>query len=208
MPEMTDDELDRLLRVAGSSLTPRTAALEEDLTGLIAATKSKAARGVVRRPMRLAAAGAVGLVLLGGTAAAATGLWEPWATTPDGVFTYVLPSGIECEERVGDITAENPGVRAAVHEIFAEMDVVAAADVEEWRQRLESDPAYVDLAQQWVDEGTSDLRTVEDMIAQGAVSRAVMEVVDAELQERGFDPEAPENMASIRGQAMCSGGEK
>jgi hypothetical protein len=99
-------------------------------------------------------------------------------------------------------------VRAAVHEIFAEMDVVAAADIDKWRQRLESDPAYVDIAQQWVDEGTADLRTVEDMIAQGAVSGAVMEVVDAELQERGFDPEAPENMASMRGQAMCGEGEK
>jgi hypothetical protein len=208
MPEMTDDELDRVLWVAGKTLTPRTTALEAELTGLVVATRSRAARGAARRPMRFAAAGALGLVLLGGTAAAASGLWAPWATTPDGVFVYVLPSGIECEERVGDITAESPQVRAAVHEIFAEMDVVAAADIDKWRQRLESDPAYVDVAQQWADEGASGLRTVEDMIAQGAVSRAVMEVVDTELQERGFDPEAPENMASIRGQAMCGEGEK
>jgi hypothetical protein len=208
MPEITDDELDRVLQAAGTSLTPRTAVLEEELTGLAVATESKAARGVARRPVRLAAAGALGLVLLGGTAAAASGLWAPWATTPDGVFTYVLPSGIQCEERVGDITAENPRVRAAVHEIFAGMDVVAAADVDKWRQRLERDPAYVDVAQQWVDEGTSDLHTVEDMIAQGAVSQAVMEVVDAELHERGFDPEAPENMTSIRGQWICGEGEK
>lgn len=208
MPETTGDELDRVLRAAGMSLTPRTAALDDELTELTVATRLRAARSVVRRPLRLAAAGALGLVLLGGTAAAASGLWEPWATTPDGVFTYVLPSGIECEERVGDITAENPQVRAAVHEIFTEMDVVAAADIDKWRQRLESDPAYVDLAQQWMDEGTSDPRTVEDMIAQGAVSRAVMEVVDAELQERGFNPDAPENAASIRGQAMCGEDEK
>lgn len=199
-----DDDLDRALQVAGELIAPRTPELEWELARLSVATRTRGRRTRSHRVGAIAAAGGVALLLAGGAAAAATGLWRPWAETPDGTFTYVLPSGIECEERVGEITAENPEVRAAIQSIFRDTDVVAAADPAQWERRLEAQPDVTETARSWIESGRTTLPTVDDVIAQMAMSRAVNDVVITELEERGFDPERPDNMIASSGQAICT----
>lgn len=199
-----DDDLDRALHVAGELIAPRTPELEWELARLSVATRERRRRARSHRVGVIAAAGGVALLLAGGAAAAATGLWQPWAETPDGTFTYVLPSGIECEERVGEITAENPQVREAIQSIFRDTDVVEEADPAQWERRLQGQPEVVELARTRIESGRTTLPTVDDVIAQMAVSRAVNDVIMTELEERGFDPERPENMIASRGQAICT----
>lgn len=204
MPDLNDDALDRALDAAGAVMVSRTPELESMLDELVLSTQRRARRRRVGRRGAIVAAGALSLVLVGGTAAA-SGVWAPWAESPDGTFTYMLPSGSVCEERVGDFHADNPAVQVEVQRIFADIDVVSVADVESWRERLSTDPAYAAVAQQWIDSGESQVDTIEDAIAMSATSNAVMEVVQAELTERGFSPAHPENMVSVRGQSVCDG---
>ncbi|WP_435746944.1 hypothetical protein [Microbacterium sp. PMB16] len=205
--EHGDERADRALRAAGALIAPRSPELEHELARLTVATRSAGRSQRYRRPGLVAAAGGLALLFAGGAvAAAATGLWHPWAEEPDGTFRYTLPSGVSCEERVGDIRAENPEVQTAIQEIFRSVDVVAAADIEGAERRLRSEPEAIAIAEGWIDAGRTELATTDDVLAQMATSHAVSDVVMAELDERGFDPDAPENMISVRGQAICDGG--
>lgn len=204
MPDLNDDALDRALDAAGAVMVSRTPELESMLDELVLSTQRRARRRRVGRKGSIVAAGALSLVLVGG-AAAASGVWAPWAEHPDGTFTYVLPSGLVCEERVGDFHADNPAVQVEVQRIFADIDVVSVADVESWRERLTKNPEYAAVVQEWIDSGDSQVSTIEDAIAMSATSNAVMEVVQAELADRGFSPAHPDNMISVSGQSLCDG---
>ena len=202
-----DDRGDRALAAAGALIAPRSPELERELVRLTARTKSAARSRGRRRSGVVATTGTLVLLFAGGAAAAAaTGLWHPWAEEPDGTFQYTLPSGATCEERVGDIHAGNPDVRSAIQEIFRSTDVVARADVGTFEERLRGDDGAVALAERWIETGSTTLTSTDDVLTQMATSRAVIDVVMIELDERGFDPEEPENMISVRGQAICDGG--
>lgn len=206
MSGIGDDHLDRALRRAGDLIAPRTPELEHELAALSVATRSRTRSRAPKHIGTIAAAGGVALLLAGGAAAAATGVWRPWAETPDGAFTYVLPSGIECEERVGVVEADGPDVRAALQSIFETVDVVAVAesDVPAWERRLRADDGALDLARTWVETGRTSLPTVDDVIAQMAYSRAVQDVISRELEDRGLDPDESRNGIASRGQAVCT----
>jgi hypothetical protein len=159
-----------------------------------------------RKAWRVGAVSGVSLlaVLGAGAAAVAAGLWAPWATVPDGSFSYTLPSGVICEERVGDISVENPDVRRALQDIFATTDVMGEADINGWNDRLKAEESALEYAQEVVvaDESPGTT-TVADVIYAMAVSRAVMEHVDTELAARGIDTTQDNNMMSLQGQALC-----
>lgn len=206
MPRGYDERMDRALEAAGDLIAPRSSELEMELARLTVSTRS-AATERRRRSATVIAAGGLAVLFAGGAAAAAAaGLWNPWAEDPDGVFHYSLPSGATCEERVGDISVANPDVRTAIQEIFRTTDVVARADVGAFTARLRDDDGAVALAERWIDTGSTTLTSTEDVLAQMATSRAVLDVVMIELEKRGFDPEEPENLLSARGQAICDGG--
>lgn len=206
MSQAGDDRVDGALGAAGALIAPRSPELEQEIARLTVGTMS-AARSRPRRSAAIIVAGSLAVLFAGGAAAAAaTGLWHPWAEEPDGTFQYTLPSGVTCEERVGDIHAANPEVRSAIQEIFRSTDVVARADVGAFEERLRGDDEAVALAERWIDTGSTTLTSTDDVLAQMATSRAVIDVVMIELEERGFDPEEPENMISARGQAICEGG--
>lgn len=200
------DDLDRALRSAGGLIAPRTPELEHELAALSIATRSRTRVRTPKRIGTIAAAGGLALLLAGGAAAAATGVWKPWAETPDGSFTYVLPSGIECEERIGVVDVDAPDLRAALQSIFQTVDVVAEAEagVPAWERRLRADGGALDIAQTWVATGRTSLPTVDDVIAQMAYSRAVDEVISSELRERGLDPDESRDGMASRGQAVCT----
>lgn len=76
-----------------------------------------------RRYARPVAAGALAVVLVGGgamAAAAATGLWSPWAQD-DALFVvkYELPSGADCEFRLGNVQGK-PDEVAKINEVIRE----------------------------------------------------------------------------------------
>lgn len=140
-----------------------------------------------------------------GAAAMATGLWAPWAQTPDGTFTYTLPSGMTCEQRVGDLHSENPDIQRAVQEIYATMDVVADSDVAARYERLLTEDSALEYAQATVDSnsGLPGYSTIEDVIYGMAVGTAVNKTVNEELVERGFFRADEQYSMSLRGQSLC-----
>lgn len=92
-------DLDELLRTAAPPLTPRTAALGEELHRLVVATEPNSVR-TRRRAQTVFLAGGVAVGVLGlGAAASATGLLPGWTMFP-------TPSGQVCE--VGVEAHPNP----------------------------------------------------------------------------------------------------
>lgn len=200
------DELDHVLRRLASPATLITPAVEDELASLTIATQRAARPAPRRRAWRLALSAGIPVVAVFGIGAAAmaTGLWAPWALTPDGTFTYTLPSGVRCEQRVGDLQSDDPDIQRAVQEIFATTDVVATSDVAGRNERLLADDSALEYAQATVDStGAPGYGTVEDVIYGMAVRSAVLETVDDELVERGFDLSGDGDTVSLRGQALC-----
>lgn len=200
------DELDRLLRRLASPTTQVTPAVEDELASLTIATR-RASRPVVRKnAWRLSLAAGIPVVAVFGIGAAAmaTGLWAPWAQTPDGTFTYTLPSGVICEARVGEIQVENPEIQRALQDIFATTNVVAASDVVARNELLLSEDSALEYARATVEgSSSSGYGTIEDVIYGMAVRGAVLETLNEELVERGFDVSNKRNMLSLRGQWLC-----
>ena len=200
------DELDRVLRRLAASTTQITPAVEDELASLTIATRRAASPDARKRAWRLSLTAGIPVVAVFGIGAAAmaTGLWEPWAQTPDGTYTYTLPSGVICEERVGDLHSENPDIQRAVQEIFATTDIVAESDVAARYERLLAEDSTLEYAQATIEGSSSPgYSTIEDVIYGMAVRGAVLYTVDEELVERGFDLSDERNMMSARGQALC-----
>lgn len=200
------DELDQVLRRLASPATQITPAVEDELASLTIATR-RVARPVARkRAWRLSlTAGIPAVAVFGiGAAAMATGLWAPWAQTPDGTFTYTLPSGVSCEQRVGDLHSENPDIQRAVQEIFATTDVVAESDIAARNEWLLAEDSAIEYAQATVESsGSPGYGTIEDVIYGMAVRTAVLETVDQKLVERGFQVSDERDSLSLRGQSLC-----
>jgi len=137
---MNDTELDALLEPPALS---QPATLADDLAVLI----EQAHRGATsarRTPRIVAAATALTLVLGGATAAAANGAfdWSPWAQdSPSN--RYVLPSGIECEFRIGAVTG-SPEAIAAAEDIIETTDFVSMVDVDQVVEELKAQGATFD----------------------------------------------------------------
>lgn len=201
------DELDQVLRRLASPTTQITPAVEDELASMTIATR-RAARPIVRkRAWRLSLTAGIPVVAVFGIGAAAmaTGLWAPWAQTPDGTFTYTLPSGMTCEQRVGDLHSENPDIQRAVQEIFATTDVVAESDVAARYERLLTEDSALEYAQATVDSnsGLPGYGTIEDVIYGMAVRTAVNNTVNEELVDRGFFQSDEQYSMSLRGQSLC-----
>lgn len=201
------DELDQVLRRLASPTTPITPAVEDELASLTIATM-RAARPIARkRAWRLSLTAGIPVVAVFGIGAAAmaTGLWAPWAQTPDGTFTYTLPSGVTCEQRVGDLHSENPDIQGAVQEIYATMDVVADSDVAARYERLLTEDSALEYAQATVDSnsGLPGYSTIDDVIYGMAVRGAVGKTVNEELVERGFFQPDEQYSMSLQGQSLC-----
>lgn len=201
-----DDEIARVLRRLARPTTRITPEVEDELASLTIATLGETVPIARKRAWQFSlTAGLPVLLVFGvGAAAAATGLWVPWAQTPDGSFTYTLPSGVSCEQRVGNLRVDNPDIQRAVQEIFAEMDVVAQSDVAARNERLLAEDSALEYAQATVySDGSPGYSTIADVIYGMAVSAAVLETLDEELIARGFDMSDERNMISVEGQVLC-----
>lgn len=201
------DELDQVLSRLAAPTTQITPAVEDELASLTIATRRAARPDARKRAWRLSLTAGIPVVAVFGIGAAAmaTGLWAPWAQTPDGTFTYTLPSGVTCEQRVGDLHSENPDIQRAVQEIYATMDVVADSDVAARYERLHTEDSALEYAQAMVDSnsGLPGYSTIEDVIYGMAVRTAVNKTVNEELVERGFFQADEQYSMSLRGQSLC-----
>ncbi|MCC2034134.1 hypothetical protein [Microbacterium allomyrinae] len=152
MSEVTDrDPLDLLLNDAVPPTSEMTPEVAHQLDLLVARSMPTSRRGrrSWRRPL---AVGVMSLLIIGGATtatAAVTGVWPLWAETPDAVAHFTLPSGAQCEYRVGNtqgldaeavevVTAHyrsldtskllNPGNVAAMVAQIREEEATAASD--------------------------------------------------------------------------------
>jgi hypothetical protein len=211
-PTPATDHLDDLLDRSRPRTTVMTDEVVDELARLRVATEAEVRRAQrrQRRWARPVVAGLLTLVLAGGAATAAatsTGLWMPWAESPDAVHTYTLPSGAECEARIGNVQGSDPEVVLAVETFYATTDIDAL------------------LTDEKVDATIAQLRTEESLVmnADGssepggfgtqhysadheydsAVSRILSEAVTAELDRRGMTGADPN--LSWEGETHCPG---
>ncbi|UFU06966.1 hypothetical protein [Ruania halotolerans] len=200
-----DDGLDARLRSAAPRTPVADAVTDDGIARLVGVTR-RASRP--RRWRRLAAVGVTaGVVVAGAGAAAADGLlgwtWSPWAQDPDQSYTYTLPSGIECESRIGNVRHPDPEVTSAVHEVLSEDGILERVDIDgmlqimrtEERVHVLSDGTEVDAGY-----GTGYYPDIDNEYQQ-AVGRAVSEYVMEELAERDIEMET----GSWGGEAQCPG---
>ena len=100
---MYTDEHDKLLMM--SDPADDLTAKEQRLVAEMAEQSTPVT--IRRRYARPIAAGAIAAMLLGGggiAAAAASGLWSPWAQNDAlAIVDYELPSGVNCELRIGNV---------------------------------------------------------------------------------------------------------
>jgi hypothetical protein len=196
------DELDGMLAQADPA-RDRAPGVHEELIRMAAREHPL---GRLRRfPSRAAVTSAtIALVLAGGGAAAAATLmeWKPWAEHPDASFQYTLPSGAECELRVGNLLGADEAAEQALRDFFATQDPltdeVIRAEIERSRAVTHTatspDGTLIEIA--WDDPRFYD--------ADQEYGRAVSEVVTSGLWEyleaRGIEV-SPD--ASYEGEAHC-----
>ena len=181
---VNDTELDALL--APPELA-EPADRDGDLAALAVAARGRATRA--RRTPRIVAAGAALTLLLGGAtaAAAASGIieWDPWAEQAVN-RTFTLPSGAECEFRMGNVMIGDPKAAAAAQDIIDHTDFVAELDVE---------AVMADYAQ------AGSTATGDDAYRQAIATGSVVLVLE-KLRDQGFDVDAP-YFGSISGEGHC-----
>jgi hypothetical protein len=209
------DELERMLSTSAPRTTTVNEALEDELARMSVRARIDHAPATRRRVAGRVAAGAIAVaVVLGGAgaAAAATGGWWSswWANEPDAVVHYALPSGAQCEYRMGGLmvrTADEP-VRLAAREWFAtaDLDAIIARGIDARVDRVRADDVLIDGPDGTLISAEVDPRT-EDSVYTRAVGELVHEAMTDALTAQGFDMEwAPgENGLTIAGELNCPG---
>ncbi|WP_435747141.1 hypothetical protein [Microbacterium sp. PMB16] len=143
----THDRLDALLANSAPESLQVGDDLIRDMDRVAAASRlhENAKRPRVRRIPRVVAGVSLALLLSGGAGAAvaAGGFdWLPWAQDPDIAYTFTLPSGRECEERVVLEQMEQTGDWEAFVAAMGRLKVTEAS-VERWSAEIRSDPTAI-----------------------------------------------------------------
>ena len=156
----------------------------------------------VRRLRRHPRAAMVGIALViclgGGTAAAAMTLneWAPWAEVPDGTYQFTLPSGAQCEARIGNVKGRDTHAEtiAAAREYLQRVDLLAAADAEAMAEVL-----------RFGSNGDETVGISRDAQYIAALGQGVVGGLYAELERQGFDPGSAN--LSVETETHCPGAE-
>lgn len=124
---MRSDPFTDLLDRSAPRTTEVTPDVAAELLHLRIVTESAEAATRTPRWARPVTVGLVSatLVVGMGAAAAASGMWTlPWAEDNSlASFSYRLPSGLECEQRVGGVSGSNPTVVHAVEDFWRTTDI-------------------------------------------------------------------------------------
>ncbi|WP_233200739.1 MULTISPECIES: hypothetical protein [Cryobacterium] len=207
----TSDDLDGLLNRSAPPTTVVTESVADELTRLRVATSVETASVTVRRPWRRPVfAGLASVLLLGGAVtatAAVTNSWVPWAQTPVASMTYTLPSGAECEERIGNVLGQDPAAVEVVEDFYRTTDIGSLLTTEkiastiEWIRQDSNIAVNADGSTEPAGYGTVHYNADEEY--QRAVSMIVTAAVSTELTNRGIDG-ADSNLSS-ESQSFCPG---
>lgn len=205
------DNLTELLDQSSPQTTRVTTDVADEITRLQATTRASVqAAPHERRWLRPVVAGVASVLLLGGAsaAAAATGLWTvPWADEAVASFTFTLPSGAECEQRIGNVTGLAPNEIAAVENFYRTTDFEALLtdDViaETIVQRRTGDAIYQNADGSTEPGGFGTEHYNADKEYSTAVWDVVVTALDTELALDGID--GIETDLTFQGQLSCPG---
>lgn len=189
------DHLDELLDQSSPQTTQITTDIADEIVRLRSATEAASGNSSRRRRWRPVAAGFAAVLLAGGmatAAAAATGQWAlPWATNNAvASFSFTLPSGFECEQRIGGVRGLIPAEIAAVENFYRHADFKALINEKldatiayrRTREALFSNP---DGSTEPAGFGTKHYSADEEY--KDAVWDVVVTAMDADLARQGID---------------------
>lgn len=204
---MGTDNLDELLDNSRPRTTPITPGITQELQRLRAATAAIARR----RWARPVVAGLAATILISGgaAAAAATGTWTlPWAENDAlATFSYTLPSGIECEQRVGGVTGTVPAVIEATENFYRTTDIQALLTPDAITDAIENqrsgEPIHILEDGTTVPGGYGTDYYNADQEYMTAVINIVFTAMDDELARQGLT--GVDRDASLQSEPSCPG---
>lgn len=205
------EHLDDLLDLSKPSTTDITPVVATEIEHLRTASRSHARRVTHRRWFRPVAAGLAGAIVLGGaaTAAAATGVWtNPWAHNPATSFTFTLPSGAVCEQRIGNVSGLEPDQVDRIESVFAGMDIgallsPAAISAVVAERRAQGPGVFVNDDGTTEDSGYGTRHYSQDEEYWTAVWDIVVTAFDKEAALAGISTEGTD--LTFSGEAHCPG---
>lgn len=204
----SDPHLDELLGASSPPTVLADRATTSDLAEIVALARAEAApdarRPIARRSIGIATALVIGIAGAGiGAAAVTRSGWAPWLEDPDVMFTYTLPSGATCEQRIGGIEGADPVEVDAVREFFRTHDVMSMVDMDAEIALLRSGTnvhVNEDGFAEPVSPGSADYLS-PDSEYEVALSQAVALLVFSELEANGTARDDPGVM--LQGQSEC-----
>ena len=209
------DHLDELLDRSSPRTTPVTTDVADEITRLQAATAATVGNSPRRHLWRPVAAGFAALLLVGGVAtaaAAATGQWAlPWAPN-DAVasFSYTLPSGGECEQRIGGVGGMKSDEIAAVESFYRHADFKALLSDEAIdatiAYRRSREEIYVNPDGSIEPAGFATKHYSADEEYQTAVWDVVVTAMAADLARQGID--GIDTDLTFQGDLSCPGAQR
>ncbi|MDO5501988.1 MAG: hypothetical protein Q4G67_02325 [Actinomycetia bacterium] len=156
------------------------------------------------------AAAAVLVAASGTAAAAAIGGWSaPWAQDPDGSIEFTLPSGDECEIRIGDLGSSDEGSADQVRAWLDEHTLDEIVDIEEWIAKERDTRILATLAdgrQIEVGYGTDHYDADYEYVT--AVTNAISSALTTRAQEVGLSSEGADDGGpwfEMAGEIKCDG---
>lgn len=198
----TNDEL--VLVIERARVTAAGPPAEASAGAPVVALRDRPAAGR-RRTATIATAAVLAVGGMSAAAATVASDWAPWAQQPDHTLTYTLPSGAQCEQRIGGMTGDDPAVIAAAKEFARTHDLMSLADIDGVIARFRTGN-HVNVDENGIEYpapyGTPRYFN-PDAEYQVAVSQALNELIGAELDRQGFD--AGEAGFSFLGEARCPG---
>lgn len=184
-----EDSLDALLRNAAPETTQVNTEIEEELARIV--VRSRVDTREARPPRRMRGVAAISfaaVVALGGAGAAAASTvdeWAWWAQDPTGTLTYTLPSGKECEQRLGDVNSTIPELTTAARDYLGSMDVFQAIDIdEEFALAKKEAQRYADNPAAQV--GDPFVMPSDDELYETALFFGISKALTEEMERSGF----------------------
>lgn len=208
-PDHGVDPLDDALRSASPLTTADSPELDAQLQVMIADAEREARPARRPRPLRRVGLGITAAVLVfgGATAAAAGGQimdWSWWAEDPEYTLTYTLPSGAECESRIGNYQGADPAAVEAIRDYASGVDLLEVADIDGAIAEYRAGGTYFmnpDGTQEDAGFGTEHYKADHEYST--AVWNAVSQVIDEEMKRQGFPDGALGD--SYMGETTCPG---
>lgn len=205
MSEVTDrDFLDLLLADSVPQTSEMTPDVVRQLDLLVAESAPSEDRRARRRSWRRPlAAGLMSVLVLGGVAtaaAAATGVWPLWAETPDAVAQFALPSGAQCEYRLGNVQGHDPAAVQLIRDHYRSLDTSELLEPENVTAMIER--IRIEEAQSVSrDSGYQSLSA--DSAYRIATWRLLHEGLESKIADAGIASDAAQLMSN--GQLHCPG---